>query len=304
MEEAIDVFRDDAVNFLRHGLLIETGVCGVYGRGAEFEDTVERVDRLVAATGADDGAEVMRFPPVVNRTHFERSGFLTSFPHLVGTVHSFSGQDQAHRQLLRAVEDGRDWSASFPPTEVVLTPAACYPVYPALAGTLPAKGRLVDVMSYCFRHEPSDDAARMQMFRMHEHVRAADPQTIASWLDVWLARAMSFTEALGLDARSTVASDPFFGRGGKLLADAQRDQRLKLEIVATIGSDDCPTAIISLNSHQDHFGEAFGIKTADAAVAHTACIGFGLERIALALYVRHRFDRERWPSPVREALGL
>jgi seryl-tRNA synthetase len=247
---------------------------------------------------------MMRFPPILNRAHFERSGFLTSFPHLAGTVHAFSNEAQAHRLLLRAVEDGRDWSASFPPTEVVLTPAACYPVYPTFAGTLPAKGRLVDVMSYCFRHEPSDDPARMQMFRMHEHVRAADPQTIAAWLEVWLARATSFTGSLGLEARSTVASDPFFGRGGKLLADAQRDQRLKLEIVATVASDECPTAIISLNSHQDHFGEAFGIKTADAAVAHTACIGFGLERIALALYARHRFDRGRWPSPVREALGL
>jgi seryl-tRNA synthetase len=295
------VFRD---GLLSHGLLVETGVCGVYGRGAEFEDTIERVDRLVAATGAGDGAAVMRFPPIVNRAHFERSGFLTSLPHLAGTVHSFSGEDQTHRQLLQAVEDGRDWSAWFSSTEVVLTPAACYPVYPMLAGTLPANGRLVDVMSYCFRHEPSDDPARMQMFRMHEHVRAADPPAITAWLDVWLARAKSFAAALGLDARCAVASDPFFGRGGKLLADAQRDRRLKLEIVAAIASDDAPTAIISLNSHQDHFGEAFGIRTADGAIAHTACIGFGLERIALAVYARHGFDRQRWPLWVREALTL
>jgi seryl-tRNA synthetase len=298
------VFRDDPVSLVRHGLLIETGVCGVYGRGAEFEDTIERVDRLVSATGAEDGAEVMRFPPILNRAHFERSGFLTSFPHLAGSIHCFSGRESAHRQLLRAVEDSRDWTESFSPTEVVLAPAACYPVYPILAGTLPANGRLVDVMSYCFRHEPSEDPARMQMFRMHEHVRAADPATIAAWLEVWLARATQLTEELGLDAHSAVASDPFFGRGGRLLADAQRDQRLKLEIVAAIASDECPTAIISINSHQDHFGEAFGIKTADAAVAHTACVGFGLERIALALYRRHRFDRGRWPASVREALGL
>ena len=38
-------------------------------------------------------------------------------------------------------------------------------------------------------------------------------------------------------------------------------------------------------------------------MAHTSCVGFGLERIALALYRRHGFDRARWPSPVREALG-
>ena len=142
------------------------------------------------------------------------------------------------------------------------------------------------------------------MFRMHEHVRAADRATIGAWLEVWLARAKSFGEVLGLEARCSVASDPFFGRGGKLLAEAQRDQRLKLEIVAAIASDEHPTAIISLNSHQDHFGEAFGIRTADGAVAHTACVGFGLERIALALYARHGFDRSRWPSRVLETLGL
>jgi seryl-tRNA synthetase len=294
-------FRDA---LFRAGLLIATGVPGVYGRSGEFEDTVERIDRLVTAAGAADHPEVMRFPPILNRAHFERSGYLESFPHLAGTIHSFAGTEQAHRELIDTVEGGGDWSAAFPAAPLVLTPAACYPLYPMLAGTLPPSGRLVDVMSYCFRHEPSEDAGRMQMFRMHEQVRAGDPQTVTGWRDSWVPRVESFTEALGLDARLEVASDPFFGRGGKLLAVSQRDQRLKLEVVAFITSDECPTAIISLNYHQDHFGEAFGIKTADGAVAHTSCVGFGLERMALALYRRHGFDRARWTPAVRKALDL
>ena len=112
-----------------------------------------------------------------------------------------------------------------------------------------------------------------------------------TWRETWVGRAEQLTAALGLEARTDVASDPFFGRGGKLLAVSQRDQRLKLEIVTPIGSDEQPTAIISLNYHQDHFAHIFGIATADGAVAHTACVGFGLERIALALYRRHGFDR-------------
>ena len=66
--------------------------------------------------------------------------------------------------------------------------------------------------------------------------------------------------------------------------------------MAPIGSDERPTAIISLNYHQDHFGHLFGIRTADGEVAHTACVGFGLERIALALYRRHGFDRATWSA--------
>ena len=294
-------FRDE---LLRHGLLIAGGVPGVYGHSAEFEDTIERVDRLVAAHGAADGPEVMRFPPILSRAHFERSGYLESFPHLAGSVHSFVGDERAHRELLRSVERGWDWSAALAPAAVVLTPAACYPVYPLLTGTLPADGRLVDVMSYCFRHEPSDDAGRMQMFRMHEHVRITDAASAMAWRQMWTGRAERLTGTLGLDARLEVASDAFFGRGGKLLALNQRDQRLKIEIVAPIASDERPTAIISLNYHQNHFGHLFGIRTAEGAIAHTACVGFGLERIALALYWRHGFDRGRWSTVARKALGL
>ena len=105
-------FRDELV---RHGLLIASGVPGLYGRSDEFEDTIERVDRMVTACGADDRPEVMRFPPIINRAHFERSGYLKSFPHLAGSVHSFAGNERAHRELLQAVEAGRDWSAALPP---------------------------------------------------------------------------------------------------------------------------------------------------------------------------------------------
>jgi len=296
-----DTLRDA---MLREQLLIATGVPGVYGLGAVFEDTLLRIDRLIGRFGADDRPEVVRFPPILNRRHFAQSGYLTSFPHLAGTVHSFEGTDRIHSELLRAVAEGQDWSAAFPATDVVLTPAACYPVYPLLAGRLPASGRLFDVMSYCFRHEPSERAERMQMFRMREFVRAGDPETVIEWRDAWRARASEVVEALQLETRADVAADPFFGRGGLLLAESQRDQRLKIEVLAPVSSDDCSTAIISLNYHQDHFGERFGIAAVDGTVAHTSCVGFGLERLALAVFRRHGLDRSQWAEAVREALDL
>lgn len=288
------------------GLLIPTGVPGVYGKSAEFEDTVDRLNAMVTALSREDGAIVLRFPPVLNRAHLEKSGYLGSFPHLAGSVHSFAGDERAHRELLSHVEQGTDWSAGLPRTEVMLTPAACYPVYPALAaaGPLPPGGRLVDVLSYCYRHEPSDDPARMQSFRMRENVRLAEPANVKSWRQVWFERAERWIETMGLAARMEVANDPFFGRGGKLLAQSQRDLQLKFEVVAPIVSAERPTAIISLNYHEDHFGHLFDIRTADGALAHTSCIGFGLERITLALYRAHGNDRARWPVAARGALGL
>ena len=68
-------------------------------------------------------------------------------------------------------------------------------------------------------------------------------------------------------------------------------------------SEENPTALCSFNYHQDKFGDAFAIRTPDGATAHTACLGFGLERATMALFQAHGFDPKRWPDAVRQRLG-
>jgi len=99
-----------------------------------------------------------------------------------------------------------------------------------------------------------------------------------------------------------VAADPFFGRGGKMLAVNQKEQKLKFEVVVPVISADDPTAVCSFNFHQEHFGSAFDIRTQDGQVANTACLGFGLERIVMALFKAHGFETEGWPQEIRARL--
>jgi seryl-tRNA synthetase len=108
--------------------------------------------------------------------------------------------------------------------------------------------------------------------------------------------------SLGLAARSDVAADPFFGRGGKMLAVNQKEQKLKFEVLVPVISAEDPTAVCSFNFHQEHFGSTFGIRTQDGNVANTACLGFGLERIVMALFKTHGFEPELWPLDVRRKL--
>jgi seryl-tRNA synthetase len=185
-----------------------------------------------------------------------------------------------------------------------MTPAACYPLYATATGVLPRQGRTVDVRAFVFRHEPSSDPARMQIFRQREYVRLGTPEQALAHRDDWLARGEALLRALGLDARPVVANDPFFGDAGRLMGASQREQTLKYELVVPLTSAERPTAVASSNYHLDHFGGTFGIRTPDGAPAHTACIGFGLERITLALLRVHGFDPVRWPQPVREVLAL
>ena len=289
---------------LSAGLLVDTGVPGVFGKHGDFEAVIAGLDRMVEVAGQDLRADVFRFPPVIPRQLLERSEYLGAFPQLIGSVHSFAGDDDAHASLLHAVEQGTDWTGAFAPTQVVLTPAACYPVYGMLAGTLPDDGRTIDVMSYCFRHEPSRDTARMQSFRMHEFVRLGSADACVQFRDNWLERGTTLLQSLGLDTSVVPANDPFFGRRGRLLAKTQREQSLKFEIVVPITSTEKPTAIASSNWHQDHFGELFGIRQADGSLANTACVGFGLERITLALLMTHGVAISAWPSTVRGLLHL
>ena len=106
---------------------------------------------------------------------------------------------------------------------------------------------------------------------------------------------------LGLDANFDVANDPFFGRSGRMMAASQREQALKFEILVPIAGPE-PTAVASFNYHQDHFATLYGITTAAGDVAHTACLGFGHERVVLALLRTHGLDPAAWPAEVRREL--
>ncbi len=286
-------------------LLIDSGVPGVYGRGAQFERVRTSFDAMVTRASVTDTPERMAFPPLLPRRQLEQIGYLKSFPHLAGSVFGFAGDEQQANEQEERASRHEDWSEFQSMTDLVLTPAACYPVYPAIAarGALPAGGITVDAGgSYVFRHEPSGDPARLQMFHQREIVRIGEPDTVAAWRDTWRDRSVELLRSTGLDAHFDVANDPFFGRSGRLLARSQRSQALKFEVLVQIAGPE-PTAVASFNYHQDHFASTYGIAMDNGdGPAHTACLGFGLERITLALLRTHGLDVDGWPAAVREEL--
>ncbi|MFI5798022.1 hypothetical protein [Streptomyces sp. NPDC051677] len=293
------------------GHLLPLGADGVYGHGSAFEAIVEGVQQAITERGADQRATSVRLPPVYPAADFARTGYPVSFPHLGGAVFTFRGSEQWCRSSSadaadEAEQDG--WTASLGPSDLVLVPAACQPVYALQRGALPAGGRVLDVLAQCFRREPSSDPFRMQTFRQREYVYLGDAAGARTHLDTWRARGVELLREIGLAASPSAASDPFFGRAGRLLAANQRDAGAKTELVVPVpatGTEGKPTswAVASCNHHGDHFGVSFGISSGGAP-AHTACVGFGLERLTLALFGTHGMDPVRWPVSVRKALFL
>ena len=131
-------------DLLDAGLLIASGVPGVYGR-------VERRSRTCAApstrpsrgsvpTTAPSGCAFRRSCP---GRQFEDSGYLKSFPHLAGTIFDFDGSEAEALEQQDRASRHEDWSEFQTMSDLVLVPAACYPVYPAIAarGPLAPGGR-------------------------------------------------------------------------------------------------------------------------------------------------------------------
>jgi seryl-tRNA synthetase len=292
-----------SLDSIAEALLLPTGIDGVYARTGAFERVVDGLTVLISRYREPD-TEVLRFPPVMSRRQLEKSGYLKSFPHFLGCVSCLSGDEGHIRQSVERYETGGDWTEGLAAADLVLSPAACYPVYPLVAsrGKVPADGLVFDVACDCFRREPSKMLDRLQSFRMREYVHVGTAEQILDFRTRWMKRAESFAGQLGLPYRIAQASDPFFGRGGKLMAISQVEQELKFELLVPVHSEQEPTACMSFNYHRDHFGTTWSLQTASGVTAHTGCVAFGVDRLALALFATHGLDLPQWPTRVRQAL--
>jgi seryl-tRNA synthetase len=281
------------------------GVDGVYARNALYEDVIERLAALISRH-REAGSVVLRFPPVMSRHQLEKSGYLSSFPNLLGCVCALHGTEADIRSAVDRHYAGGDWTTGLSPADLVLSPAACYPVYPLAAedGPIPQSGRLFDVAADCFRHEPSRALDRLQSFRMREYVCIGTPETVMEFRGRWMSRAQQLADSLGLPYELEQASDPFFGRTGQVMAVAQLQQSLKFELLIPVRSAEQPTACMSFNYHRDHFGVVWGLRTANGTVAHTGCVAFGMDRLAVALFAAHGLDTAAWPAAVRATLEM
>ena len=271
------------------GWMLPTGAPGLAGLTAKFETAVAGV--LAVMTGADPAGSPgpTWYPPVVPRALIERAEYTEGFPHLLGVVHALPPADGA-------ANDGDPAADEPAPTDAVLSPAACFSIYPQLADRVLDRPHRFDIAGYCYRHEATSEPGRLRSFRQREFVLVGGEQEVVEFRDAWIARFEKLFEVLGLAVSVQPASDPFFGPGARWLRSSQVQQRLKYEFVIPVYGADPGTAIGSANCHKDHMGHRFAIGWAPGGAAHSSCAAFGLERVVLALIHTHGDRMEDWPA--------
>lgn len=247
------------------------------------------------------------YPALIDPDVLARAGYFGSFPQSVCLVAHLT-EDFDGIEAFRAANAGSASlqmpdSSAMACSHAALRPAVCLPVYRALEGTsLPEGGVAITTVGRAFRYESSNmkGIQRLWDFSMREIVFAGSAQSVEGQRRRAIELVTSLMQEWDLECRVVSASDPFFAtvRGTKALW--QRTRALKHEMLVDVGSG--PIAVGSVNLAGTLFGDAFRIQTTEGEVATTACVGFGLERLVLAMFSQHGFDPARWPRAMREVV--
>lgn len=232
------------------------------------------------------GAEAERHPATLPASVLRKTGYLRSFPHqatfAVGLDPGALGEF--------AVDPDQDPRAFLGAATEILTPAACYHLYPAHEGEALAEPLYLTTVNTCYRRETAYVPLRRQWsFTMREIVCLGSAGETAQFVEKTTQAVSLLLEMAGLNVKWEHATDPFFQPEQNPAFLLQKLSPVKHE--AIYGD----LAISSSNLHHEHFGEAFGITRAGED-ARSACVAFGLERWLFAILDTHGEDPRSWPD--------
>ncbi len=301
---ARDVFDD----LLLQGAAVEAGE-GQITLGEPVLSLMDHLDARIREMAVREfGAREFRYPTLIPTSVMRRCGYFQSFPQLMMFVSRLHGDVDAYRGFLHDVAGAGDltgalrtYSAGF---DHCLPPTMCFHTYHQLADsalatpscTITARGK-----SFRFESRYRRSLERLWDFTIREIVFLGPREHVLASRRRLMELTWELMDALDLGGRCEVANDPFFIDGNTAeRVWSQRLLELKYELRSPL-DESRDVAVCSFNFHDRFFGEAFAIDTADGR-AHTACAGFGLERLAYAFLCRHGLDPGRWPPDVRRAV--
>lgn len=279
---------------------------GVAVLGPRLAGLVDALEAQLGDLTRAIGAVPFRFPALIDPALLERLHAFQYFPHTLGFAgHLRRDLDAVERFSAEATTGDAGVIApagSFAAPRALLTPAVCYHLYGYLAGrTLDAPQLVATTEGKCFRHESANMTSleRLWDFTVREIVFVGTPAFVREGRDTVQRLAREFFGTIRLDHHVETAHDHFFGSEYRRQSALQSAFELKLEVRASLPHNGRTLAVASYNYHQDFFGRRMDIRLPDGSIAHTSCVGFGLERLAYAIASQHGTDPARWPEPLR-----
>ncbi len=280
---------------------------GTYTLGPLLTQLIAYFESLFHSLAHQFQAVAYRFPVLISAEFLERVKYFSAFPHSLSFVthlredleiiDGFSQQAHCEDHSLQVPHD------MFARVKTLLSPAVCYHLYFSLADKPVPRGRVVaTAVGNCFRYEAINlnSLERLWNFTMREIIFVGDKDFVLDNREAARRIMEEKFEALGLAYRVESANDPFFIGEFRKQAAFQSAFQLKYEIRARLPFKERTLAVGSYNYHQDFFGRHLNITLPNGEAAHTGCVAFGLERMAFAFLAQFGFDKNQWPSEVKE----
>jgi seryl-tRNA synthetase len=255
------------------------------------------------------GAHRVHLPSLLGTDTLVRAGYLRGSAHLANYVFHLREDRQAIERLAQRSAQAQDLDLSGLPTsaaspEAILSPAACQPIYHMLSGRDVTEPFVASGYVRCYRYESGATRGlrRSREFGVHEIVCVGPEDDVAAFRLGLLTVCRQLLGRFGLRGALSTASDPFFTDTSAHYRNFQLSLDLKHELQLAIGNDDT-VAAASVNQHGDHFGRAWNITVNGRGIAHSCCMGFGIDRWCLAVFCQFGFDVRDWPRSLREVIA-
>lgn len=254
------------------------------------------------------GTSEHRYPTLIPASAVERSGYLDSFPQFVMFVSwlraNLGNYDNFRQSKANGTELAGLAASLFGSAERCLPPTMCFHTYHQFAGRRLALGQTAAVSAcgktFRFENRYAHGLERLWDFTMRECIFLGDRQFVRHHRDTLMDEVRGLISRLGLHAYCQVANDPFFlgAEPGSAALQVAAESKYELRIPV---DGDRTMAVASFNYADDHFGERFDIRFQDGTPVKTACVGFGLERLAYAFLCQHGVQESAWPREVAES---
>ena len=279
---------------------------GVFTFQGEFLRVLNGLDRYFRTYALSLGAVEQVYPPTVQAKSMMRNGYLSSFPHHALLVAGVERTGADVGRFVDACKAGEPIASdTLAEPAQVLAPTVCYRCFESLYGErLGQKVSIYTGTAHCNRNEGfiEDSLARLQSFLMREIVFIGTSSDVERVRYQIIQHAQDCVRKWGLTARLATASDPFFATTEQSKRGYQSLMQLKYEMQFSIPFSDRWISCMSFNNHQRTLVSAYDIASAEDDTA-SGCVGYGLERLAFAIYSQHGTDLAKWPADLAQLAG-
>jgi seryl-tRNA synthetase len=274
---------------------------GIYSYSGIFLSLVSGFDEYFLDYAKSIGASESIYPSTLPLKNLQASGYVSNFPHHTLFV---SGANKSKNEISLLATSKNISSKQMSDPELVLSPTVCYRCFDVLSNTnIKSDLELYTATCECFRNEgiASQDISRLTNFRMREIVFIGTPPNIEKTRQRICAHARDAIDEFDLSASLVTAFDPFFTTANDKKRGYQNMMGLKYEMRMKIPYLNAEISCMSFNNHQKTLIEAYNISpNRDLA---SGCVGYGLERLALAVFAQHGLNPQNWPISLKSILN-